>query len=92
MKEKKVVGFVAGEIGRRKKNLGRIITIEIDPAFQHRHIGTKLLQKIEKNMREIYKISKIELQVHYLNQKAISIMLIMILHLCLVDHQELIWH
>jgi ribosomal protein S18 acetylase RimI-like enzyme len=67
-----IVGFIAGEVDNSDKTLGRIITIEIDPIFQHQSIGSKLLQKIEKNMIDHYSLQKIELQVHSLNQTAIN--------------------
>jgi ribosomal protein S18 acetylase RimI-like enzyme len=67
-----IIGFIAGECDLKDRELGRIITIEIDPKYQHRYIGTQLLQEIENNMKEYYSISKIELQVHSTNKTAIK--------------------
>jgi ribosomal protein S18 acetylase RimI-like enzyme len=66
------IGFIAGECDQKDGKLGRIITIEIDPEYQHRYIGTQLLQVIENNMKNYYSVSKIELQVHSLNETAIN--------------------
>ncbi len=70
--QNKIVGFIAGEIDEKIENLGRIITIEVDPAFQHHQIGRQLLQVIEKNFITHYSIEKLELQVHFENEKAIA--------------------
>ena len=67
-----IIGFIAGECDQSKNSFGRLITIEIDPKYQNRHIGSQLLERIEKNMLEYYSIHKIELQVHSLNQTAIT--------------------
>ena len=56
-----IIGFIAGECDQANSTLGRIITIEINPQFQHRHIGSQLLEKIETSMIEHYSINKIGL-------------------------------
>ena len=69
---KQVVGFIAGEIDEINDQLGRLITIEVDPKFQTHHIGTNLLLQFEKNIKTHYSVQKIELQVHSSNKIAIS--------------------
>ena len=68
----KIIGFIAGEIDENDDNLGRLITIEVDPELQSHHIGSKLLLQFEKNLRNHYSVQKIELQVHSLNEVALS--------------------
>ena len=36
-------GFAIGEQDEKKKSLGRIVTIQIDPFYQRRRLGSKLL-------------------------------------------------
>jgi ribosomal-protein-alanine N-acetyltransferase len=69
---KKIIGFIAGEIDENDNNLGRLITIEVDPELQSHHIGSKLILQFEKNLKDYYSIQNIELQVHSLNEVAIS--------------------
>ncbi len=68
----KVIGFIAGEVDENDNGLGRLITIEIDSSFQKHHIGSKLLLKFEENMVQNYLVQEIDLQVHSLNEVAIS--------------------
>ena len=68
----KIIGFIAGEIDENDDNLGRLITIEVDPELQSHHIGSKLLLQFEKNLKNHYSVQKIELQVHSLNEVALS--------------------
>ncbi len=70
--QNKIVGFIAGEVDETRESVGRIITIEVDPVFQHHQIGHTLLQDLEQNLVEYYSIQTIELQVHYKNQNAIN--------------------
>ena len=69
---KKIIGFIAGEIDENDDHLGRLITIEVDPELQSHHIGSKLLLQFEKNLKNHYSVQKIELQVHSLNEVALS--------------------
>ncbi len=69
---KKIIGFIAGEIDENDDHLGRLITIEVDPELQSHHIGSKLLLQFEKNLKKHYSVQKLELQVHSLNEVAIS--------------------
>lgn len=66
-----IVGFIIGEIDYIHEKLGRIITIQVDPPFQRKNIGHRLLTSIEKQFT-IYGVDSIELHVHYQNEKAIS--------------------
>ena len=69
---KKVIGFIVGEIDENNDDLGRLITIEVDPKIQNHHIGSKLLLKLEENLKKYYFLQDIELQVHSLNEVAIK--------------------
>ncbi|MHA2175296.1 MAG: GNAT family N-acetyltransferase [Candidatus Hodarchaeales archaeon] len=66
-----IIGFISGEIDNYNKELARIVTIEVHPNFQRNHVGGKLLHQFEENLQS-YHVKKIELQVHSMNQKAIS--------------------
>ena len=70
--QKKIVGFIAGEYEDSPKLLGRIVTIEVDPQYQHHKIGQRLLQSFEQNLVNHYSIQTLELQVHFENHKAIN--------------------
>lgn len=70
-KKKQILGFIAGEIDDLDDSLGRIVTIEVHPETQRNHIGTQLLKHFENNIQE-YGVKTIQLQVHSLNQSAIT--------------------
>jgi len=70
--QKKIIGFIAGEIDERIDLLGRIITIEVDPNFQNHKIGEQLLHEFEKNIVDHYSVDRLELQVHVTNHAAIA--------------------
>lgn len=70
VKNSKIIAFAVGEQDDDDKTLGRIITIQIDPPYQGRQIGSKLLVKLETKLRFEYKVKKFELQVHYKNKRA----------------------
>ena len=70
--QNKIVGFIAGEIEEASGQLGRIITIEVDPQYQHHHIGEQLLRAFERNLGDHYAIKNLELQVHFENHNAIN--------------------
>ena len=71
-KTNQIIGFIAGEIDDLDDKIGRIVTIEVHPNSQRNQIGTHLLQQFEKNSHEQYLVKKIQLQVHELNQSAIT--------------------
>lgn len=66
-----IAGFIVCEIDENNGKLGRIITIQVDPSFHRKKIGTYLLEAIEKNLKDFYKINVVELQVHHKNDVAI---------------------
>ncbi|UCG90603.1 MAG: GNAT family N-acetyltransferase [Candidatus Heimdallarchaeota archaeon] len=72
VKNSKIIAFAVGEQDDDDKTLGRIITIQVDPPYQGRQIGSKLLVELEKKLISEYKVEKFELQVHYKNEKAIG--------------------
>lgn len=65
-------GFAIGEQDEETKSLGRIVTIQIDPFYQRRYLGSKLLEELETRLQNKYNINYIELQVHYQNEEAIT--------------------
>lgn len=67
-----IIGFIAGEVDENNDQVGRLITIEIDPELQSHHIGSKLLLQLEKNLKSHYSVHEIELQVHSLNKVGLS--------------------
>lgn len=67
-----IIGFAVGEQDDDDKTLGRIITIQIDPAYQRRQIGRKLLVKLESKLNVDHRVERYELQVHYENEQAIN--------------------
>ncbi|UCE14833.1 MAG: GNAT family N-acetyltransferase [Candidatus Heimdallarchaeota archaeon] len=71
-KKAKIIGFAMGEQDDDKKSLGRIVTIQIDPFYQHRQLGSRLLAELETRLQNSYNINTIELQVHYQNEEAIN--------------------
>lgn len=68
----KIIGFAVGEHDEDDETLSRIITIQIDPPYQRRQIGGKLLTELELKLDNEHKVHKYELQVHYKNEKAIN--------------------
>ncbi|MFX1282840.1 MAG: GNAT family N-acetyltransferase [Promethearchaeota archaeon] len=72
VKDKKIIAFAVGEQDDDDKTLGRIITIQVDPPYQGKQIGSKLLLKLEKSLQLNYEVKKSELQVHYKNERAIE--------------------
>ena len=71
-KNNQIIGFIAGEIDDVDDSIGRIVTIEVHPNSQRNQIGTHLLQQFERNIHDLYHVKKIQLQVHELNQSAIT--------------------
>lgn len=70
--EDNVVGFIIGEIDNNNELLGRITTIQVDPNFQRKRIGSSLLISLESQFITTYQLNSVELQVHYQNVSAIS--------------------
>ncbi|MFX0085935.1 MAG: GNAT family N-acetyltransferase [Candidatus Hodarchaeota archaeon] len=70
-KQFSVIGSAVGEKDQNKKELGRIVLIIVDPRYQRKKIGTKLLSALEEKMIAFYGIKSFELQVHYKNEAAI---------------------
>ncbi len=70
--KKLVLGCAIGENDQKKDVLGRIVLIIVEPLFQRKNVGTKLLSRLETNLNNEYGIKSYELQVHYKNEKAIS--------------------
>ncbi|MHA2245805.1 MAG: GNAT family N-acetyltransferase [Candidatus Hodarchaeales archaeon] len=66
-----IIAFAVGEQDDDDESLGRIITIQVDPPYQGRQIGSKLLVNLETKLSVEYQVKKFELQVHYKNEKAI---------------------
>ncbi len=72
VKNLKIIAFAVGEQDDDDKTLGRIITIQVDPLYQGRQIGSKLLAELETKLIFEHKVEKFELQVHYNNERAIG--------------------
>lgn len=70
--QSKIIAFAVGEQDDNDLTLGRIITILVDPDYQGRKIGGKLLVELEKKLRKDYNVEKFELQVHFKNENGIK--------------------
>ena len=69
--KKLVLGCAIGENDQKEDVLGRIVLIIVEPQFQRKNVGTKLLSALETKLNNVYGIKSYELQVHYRNEKAI---------------------
>lgn len=65
------VGFILGNLAEEDSRIGQIVTIQIDPVFQRKQIGRRLLLFFENQLMGFYDIKSIELQVYYRNKGAI---------------------
>lgn len=71
-KNSEIIAFAIGEQDEKNASLGRIITIQVDPSFQRKKVGKKLLLELETKLSSQYGIDYFELQVHNKNQGAIE--------------------
>ncbi|MFX1517686.1 MAG: GNAT family N-acetyltransferase [Promethearchaeota archaeon] len=70
-KNSEIIGFAIGEQDDNNKQLGRIVTIQVDPSFWRHSIGENLLLTLETTLNKKHKIKSFELQVHHKNERAI---------------------
>lgn len=68
----KIIAFAVGEQDDFEKFVGRIISIQVDPPYQGRNIGSRLLAELETRLQEEHGVKCFELQVHYQNEIAIK--------------------
>jgi ribosomal protein S18 acetylase RimI-like enzyme len=67
----KIIAFAIGEQDDTDEFLGRIVTIQVDPSFWRKGIGEILLLQLEVKLCKKHGVERIELQVHYKNERAI---------------------
>jgi ribosomal protein S18 acetylase RimI-like enzyme len=71
-KDSIIAGFIIGERDEHDDTTARVVTIDVDPVYQRKKVGTQLLIELEKKIRDEQEINRFTLQVHHQNEQAIE--------------------